>query len=120
MEYVALAETEVSVAVGDLPEDEGGRDLFRDYFEETETRGFWGIPLKDEQGTLGAFCVVRERGLPSSEECELLRIMANQTTVALRNAELYHQVPFISFLEPVLEKRRKLWAMGRHRWSNPG
>lgn len=116
LEYVALAETEVSISSDTLPEGEG-RDLFRDYFALTGTQSFWGLPLKDDQGVLGAFCLVRAKALPSSEEQELLRIMANQATVAIRNAELYHQVPFIGFLEPMLEKRRRLWEMGRSRWK---
>jgi GAF domain-containing protein/biotin carboxyl carrier protein len=116
MEYVALAETEVSATAGELPEGEG-RDLFREYFESTGMGSFWGLPLKDDQGVLGTFCLIRVAKLPTSEEQELLRIMSNQASVAIRNAELYHQVPFIGFLEPILERRKKLWALGRHRWQ---
>ena len=116
MEYVALAETEVSATAGELPEGEG-RDLFREYFESTGTGSFWGLPLKDDQGVLGTFCLIHTAKLPTSEEQELLRIMSNQASVAIRNAELYNQVPFISFLEPILEKRKKLWTLGRRRWQ---
>jgi GAF domain-containing protein/multidrug resistance efflux pump len=116
MEYVALAETEVSATAGELPEGEG-RDLFRAYFESSGTGSFWGLPLKDDQGVLGTFCLIRAEKLPTSEEQELLRIMSNQASVAIRNAELYNQVPFIGFLEPILERRKKLWALGRNRWQ---
>lgn len=116
MEYVALAEAEISVSAAELPEDEG-RDLFREYFEATNVRSFWGVPLKDDQGIMGVFCLVRPGKLMTIDEQELFRILTNQATVAIRNAELYHQVPFIGFLEPLLEKRRRLWAMGRKRWQ---
>ena len=115
MEYVALAETEVATSVADLPEGEG-QNLFREYFDSTDARSFWGLPLKDDQGMVGVFCMVRTTRLPTVEEQELLRILTNQATVAIRNAELYQQVPFISFLEPLLEKRRRILEMGRGRW----
>jgi GAF domain-containing protein len=114
LQFVALAGTEVSATRRDLPEGESG-SLLKQYFEETGAHSFWGIPLKDEQGVLGAYCQTQMAGLPATEELELLRIMANQATVAIRNAELYNQVPFIGFLEPLLEKRRRLWAAGRKR-----
>lgn len=116
LEYVVLSGTEVSATAEELPEGEG-RELIGAFFRETGTRSFWGTPLKDDQGVMGAYCQVGEGQEPDSEEHELLKIMVNQTTVAVRNAELYHQVPFIGFLEPILEKRRKLWAAGRRRWK---
>jgi GAF domain-containing protein len=114
LQFVALAGTEVSATRKDLPEGESG-SLLKQYFEETGAHSFWGIPLKDEQGVLGAYCQAQMAGLPAAEDTELLRIMANQATVAIRNAELYNQVPFIGFLEPLLEKRRRIWAAGRRR-----
>lgn len=119
MEYVALAESEVSTTASELPEGEG-RDLFRSYFEQSETESFWGVPLKDDQGVMGTYCQLRTTGLPTEEELELLRIMTNQASVAIRNAELYHQVPFISFLEPLLEKRRRIWEAGRKKLKTAG
>jgi GAF domain-containing protein len=114
LQFVALAGTEVSATRKELPEGESG-SLLKQYFEETGAHSLWGIPLKDEQGVLGAYCQAQMAGLPAAEDTELLRIMANQATVAIRNAELYNQVPFIGFLEPLLEKRRRIWAAGRQR-----
>lgn len=119
MEYVILADTEVATTLKDLPEEEG-RDLFREHFEASGTSSFWGVPLKDDQGIMGAYCQLGTSGLPGDEETELLRIMTNQASVAIRNAELYHQVPFISFLEPILEKRRRLWEAGRKKLKTGG
>jgi GAF domain-containing protein len=112
--YVALSETEVFADVRELPEGEG-RDLLRRHFELSGQRSFWGIPLKDEQGVMGAYSQLSTDHRPPEEEREILRIMANQASIAVRNAELYQQVPFIHWLEPLLERRRKLWAAGRRR-----
>ncbi|MFC1500426.1 GAF domain-containing protein, partial [Candidatus Zixiibacteriota bacterium] len=119
MEYVILADTEIAATLQELPEGEG-LELFREHFEVTGTKSFWGVPLKDDQGIMGAYCQVGTSSLPGDEETELLRIMTNQASVAIRNAELYHQVPFISFLEPLMEKRRKLWEAGRKKMKTTG
>jgi RND family efflux transporter MFP subunit len=42
-------------------------------------------------------------------------VLAGQATVALRNAQMYKEVPFISVLEPVLERKRKFMAMEKKR-----
>lgn len=47
--------------------------------------------------------------------CEIARVLAAQGTVALRNASLYRDVPFISLLEPVLEEKRRFLAMEKQR-----
>ena len=42
-------------------------------------------------------------------------MLAGQTTVALRNAQMYKEVPFISVLEPILHSKRRFMAMGTGR-----
>jgi RND family efflux transporter MFP subunit len=42
-------------------------------------------------------------------------VLAAQATVALRNASLYRDVPFINVLEPVLEKKRRFLALEKGR-----
>jgi RND family efflux transporter MFP subunit len=42
-------------------------------------------------------------------------LLASQATVALRNAQMYKEVPFISVLEPVLLRKRKFMAMEKRR-----
>jgi GAF domain-containing protein/type IV secretory pathway TrbD component len=92
------------------------RAKFKDYFEKTGMRGFYGVPLTDDTGRVGIL------GLESPDpdfltpaHIEILQVLAGQATVALRNAQMYKEVPFISVLEPVLEKKRKFMAMGKHR-----
>lgn len=89
---------------------------FRAYFEETGMRGFYATPLSDDTGRVGIL------GLESSDpdflstaHVEILQVLAGQATVALRNAQMYKEVPFISVLEPVLERKRKFMALEKRR-----
>jgi RND family efflux transporter MFP subunit len=45
----------------------------------------------------------------------MIKVLAGQATVALRNASLYREVPFIDVLQPILEKKRKFLALEKHR-----
>jgi len=45
----------------------------------------------------------------------VLTVLANQATVALRNAQLYSQVPLIGLLERIVEKRRRFAGMSMTR-----
>ena len=51
----------------------------------------------------------------SPAHLEILQVLAGQATVALRNAQMYKEVPFISLIEPVLERKRKFLAMEKRR-----
>jgi RND family efflux transporter MFP subunit len=67
------------------------------------------MALRDDQGTLGAMALlsgVADFLTPSHKET--LAILANQTTVAIRNAQLYQQVPLANFLQPFAARRAKL------------
>jgi RND family efflux transporter MFP subunit len=88
---------------------------FRQYFHTTGMRGFYAMPLSDDTGRVGVL------SLESSDpdflglaHLEILQVLAGQATVALRNAQMYKEVPFISVLEPVLERKRKFMAMEKH------
>lgn len=104
--------TYVDDATADTEDARGFRNAFGDYMERTGVRSFSLIPLKDEEGRLGAFYMesaspefLGESGLEAAE------LLANQVSVALRNAELYSQVPLISFLQPIADWRRKVSEM---------
>jgi biotin carboxyl carrier protein len=48
---------------------------------------------------------------------ETLAILANQTTVAIRNAQLYQQVPLANILQPLAQRKQKLLAaLPKGRW----
>ncbi len=74
------------------------------------------LPLKDEQGLLGVLLFEsRQPDFITPTQRELAEILANQTTVALRNAELYAQVPLVDALGALAAKKRALMALPRGR-----
>ncbi len=69
------------------------------------------LPLKDEAGVLGV--LVFEAGKPefaTPVQLEVAAILANQTAVALRNAQLYHQVPMVDALGALAARKRAVLA----------
>jgi len=99
----------------DAPREET-RAKFKSYFEASGMQGFYGVPLTDDTGRVGVL------GLESHDpdfllpaHLEILQVLVGQATVALRNAQMYKEVPFISLLEPVLQKKRRFMAMEKWR-----
>ena len=119
LEWAALAEEVVDVKQhGEeiSAEREETRAKFQQYFAATGMRAFYAIPLNDDSGRVGILGL--ESGDPdflTSVHIELIQVLASQATVALRNAQMYKEVPFISVLEPVLERKRKFLAMEKTR-----
>ena len=74
-------------------------------------KGFYALPLRDEQGALGALALVSgEADFLNENHKETLAILANQTAVAIRNAQLYQQVPLANLLQPFSARGQKLLA----------
>jgi GAF domain-containing protein/biotin carboxyl carrier protein len=74
------------------------------------------LPLKDEEGVLGVLVFEAARpDFATETQLELAAILANQTAVALRNAQLYHQVPMVDALGALAAKKRALLAIPRRR-----
>ena len=98
------------------------RAKFKSYFETTGKRAFYAIPLSDDSGRVGVL------GLESEDpdflapvHVEILQVLAGQATVALRNAQMYKEVPFITVIEPLLERKRRFLAIEkRRRWLMVG
>ena len=104
--------------VGDevLTEREETKAKFKSYFEATGKRAFYAIPLSDDSGRVGVLGLEStDPDFLSSAHLEILQVLAGQATVALRNAQMYKEVPFISVLQPVLERKRKFMAMEKRR-----
>ncbi len=81
------------------------------FLEEHGHKGFYGLPLRDDQGTLGAMILLsNEPDFLSENNLETLAILASQTTVAIRNAQLYQQVPLANILQPFAQRKKKLMA----------
>lgn len=74
------------------------------------------LPLKDEEGALGVLLFESATADFANEtQREVAAILANQTTVALRNAQLYHQVPLADALGALVARKQALQAMPRRR-----
>ena len=92
------------------------RAKFRKYFAESGMRGFYAMPLNDDTGRVGMLCLEsRDPDFLNAAHLEILQVLSSQATVALRNAQMYKEVPFISVLEPVLVRKRKFMAMEKRR-----
>ena len=87
---------------------------FQTHFESSGMNSFYALPLADEEGPLGLLALESKTpNFLTSSHLELLKIFAGQATVAIRNAQLYRQVPLISALEPLAAKKRAFQAMPR-------
>jgi RND family efflux transporter MFP subunit len=119
LQWVALSEEVVHVrqtGEGIDASREETRAKFGQYFHTTEMRGFYAMPLSDDTGRVGVFSLESsDPDFLGPAHLEILQVLAGQATVALRNAQMYKEVPFISVLEPVLQKKRKFMAMEKHR-----
>ncbi|MFY9688844.1 MAG: GAF domain-containing protein, partial [Candidatus Acidiferrales bacterium] len=92
------------------------RAKFRKYFAESGMRGFYAMPLNDDTGRVGMLALEsKDPDFLSAAHLEILQVLTSQATVALRNAQMYKEVPFISVLEPVLVRKRKFMAMEKRR-----
>ena len=79
-------------------------------------RGFHSLPLADDDGRIGILSF--ESSDPyflGTAHLEMIKVLAGQATVALRNATLYREVPFIDLLGPILSRKRKFLAMEKQR-----
>ncbi len=119
LNWVAGLETEIYVTQqGDEISDTRPetREKFRRYFETTGSRSFYAIPLGDDEGRLGILSFESpDAEFLTTLHFEIIKILASQATLALRNASLYKEVPFIGILEPLIEKRRRFMAIERRR-----
>ena len=92
------------------------RAKFREYFAHTGMRACYLLPLADEEGRLGI--LLFESSDPdflSEAHLEMLKVLSSQATVALRNASLYKEVPFIGVLQPLVDRKRQFLALEKHR-----
>lgn len=121
LQWAALAEEVVNVRQHgeEITSDrEETRAKFKHYFQESGMRGFYALPLNDDSGRVGILSLESsDPDFLSAVHIELIQVLASQATVALRNAQMYKEVPFISVLEPVLERKRKFMAMEKRRRS---
>jgi len=88
-----------------------GEDLVRDGVAS----GLY-LPLRDEEGIVGILLFEANRTeFAGSREQDLAGILANQATVAVRNARLYHQVPLVETLGALSARKDAFFALPRRR-----
>jgi multidrug resistance efflux pump len=74
------------------------------------------LPLKDEEGIIGILLFEAKRtDFVSQRQRELAEILANQATVAVRNAQLYRHVPMADALGALAARREALLEIPRRR-----
>ena len=83
------------------------------FLKESERNGFYALPLRDDQGTLGVLALESgDAEFLSASQIETLSILGNQISVAIRNARLYQSMPLKGVVASVAHTRAKLRAAG--------
>ena len=104
-------------------QDELGADAKSDlpvevahHFEATGYRALYSLPLSDDQGRVGVLVYESsDANFLDLPHTEMIKILAGQATVAIRNALLYREVPLISFLEPLMKRKQALLRSSQSR-----
>ena len=115
LEWVSQQEKPVAVDLYDdgwHAEPEEARAQVASFLEAHEFNGMYALPLRDDQGVLGAMVLLSsDADFLTDNNRETVSILASQTTVAIRNAQLYQQVPLANFLQPFAEQKKRLLAV---------
>jgi RND family efflux transporter MFP subunit len=119
LEWASLSNEEVSFSQhGEEFEDPRPETQakFGKYFAESGMRGFYAATLADDDGRVGTLSLESsDPDFLGPAHLEMIKILSAQATVALRNASLYREVPFIDLLKPVLDRKRKFLALEKRR-----
>ena len=90
--------------------------IFSADLERDDTKSGLYLPLKDEEGIVGILLFEAARGdFASLRQRELAEILANQATVAVRNAQLYRSVPMADALGALAARKEALLGLPRQR-----
>jgi hypothetical protein len=86
--------------------------IFRGDLERDRAASGLYLPLKDEEGVVGILLFEAEDvDFASPHQRELAEILANQATVAVRNAQLYRQIPMADALGALAARKDALLAI---------
>ena len=97
--------------------DDPDNNIWLNFLQREGTQSLWMMPLKDDEGTLGVIAMIsKESGFASSTKADILSILANQTTISLRNASLYQKIPFAGALGKVGASSRAAMVSWR-KWT---
>ncbi len=119
LEWASLSNEEVSFSQHGEAFDDPRHETqakFGKYFADSGMRGFYAVPLADDDGRVGTLSMESsDPDFLGPAHLEMIKILSAQATVALRNASLYREVPFIDLLKPVLDRKRKFLALEKRR-----
>jgi RND family efflux transporter MFP subunit len=124
MRWLSTQSDLVYVRQPENPDPERDGDIpgpVAEYFSATGFRALYATPLEDDQGRVGV--LTYESSNPDFLDVphiEMIKILAGQATVAIRNALLYREVPLISLIEPLVRKKQKILNNTRSRWMTIG
>ena len=94
-----------------------GDNLWVTYMQENQLNAIWSMPLQDEEGVLGVILFESNTaGFANGSKADLLHILSSQTSVALRNASLFKNIPLSVALSNASKNRRSLAVGG---WKKP-
>jgi len=86
------------------------------HFEVSGHRALYALPLTDDQGRVGLLLYeASDPDFLDLAQTEMIKILAGQATVAIRNALLYREVPLIGLLEPLMHRKQALLRTDRSR-----
>jgi GAF domain-containing protein/multidrug resistance efflux pump len=117
-----LAERGEMLTVADVADQEDEAAIriverFASYLESNAIGGVLAVPVRDADDLLGVLLFeFRRPGAFDEWHVEAAQLLAGQAALALRNAQLYADVPFISWLEPLRERRKALAAAPAATW----
>jgi multidrug resistance efflux pump len=101
------------------PRTDAERIFLQIFSQDLETAGVESglyLPLRDDEGVVGILVFEAERAdFVTEAQQELVTILANQTTVAIRNAQLYARVPMADALSTLTVKRQQFLAIPRRK-----
>jgi len=114
-ETIHIRQTEDADAVTEIPTP------VAEYFTATGFRALYATPLVDDQGPVGVLTYESSQAdFLDVPHIEMIKILAGQATVAIRNALLYREVPLISLIEPLVKRKQRLLNDTRSRWMTLG
>lgn len=97
------------------------RDRFGDYLTGAGARALLVRLVEDPEGRMAMLLFEFARPHPLTEwQVEAAELIVSGARLALRNAELYAGLPFVSVLEPLARKRRELSLLPRSTWLRYG
>lgn len=90
--------------------------FFAQELEAADIRSGLYLPLRDEEGIVGILLFEAKQPEFASERArDVAAILANQATVAIRNAKLYSQVPMAEALGAISARRTAFFAIPRRK-----